>query len=695
VNRPRILGSRLGCGFLTVIVAGAAGSCEGEAERPKPPPQVLVQQFPIPTAGAQPQGIAAGPDGGIWFTERSANKIGRIEAALPHTISEYPLPTPASGPYAITAGPDGKMWFTEHPGDRIGWIDARSPGKISELLIPTSNSWTRAITAGPDRNVWFVEKAWRVGRVVVKPAPAIGDFPLPRYGTAANDIAAGPDGNLWYAANDGVVGRVLAIWPESILEIQLRTKKADSAIIAAGPDGNLWVAQSGTGTIARIQPTAPHTVTELRLPGAAAEPKGLCASPGYLWLSRAGQNTILRIEVAPPHHIREIPVPESVGPPEEIALGPDGNIWFTAPAGNSIGRLSVRALDVGDSAPENQASVPAVRAAEYQAGPGPVPEGELEIRTDVNCTVSIDGVEMFRLPGGEGRVVQARVGQHVVTGVSAIGPERWERSVEVFSGYRASASVELRPESRGEGPDSATFVPYDPRIEFVPIPAGDFVMGSDSSLKDEQPPHQVRLTRSFQMGKYEVTQAEWAAVMGPIDLDRSSPEWFSKKPRMRYGEVNLKNPVVGASWEDAHEFIEKLNALDARHEYRLPSEAEWEYACRAGTTVDLPSNIDEMAWHQKNFELELHPVGKKKPNAWGLYDMHGNADEWVADWYDKDYYRRTPPTDPPGPPSGQTRMYRGGDAWNPASNTRCASRHYGGSPPGSRAHGFRLVRRAR
>jgi formylglycine-generating enzyme required for sulfatase activity/streptogramin lyase len=588
------------------------------------------------------------------------------------------------------------MWFTEHPGDRIGWIDVQSPGVISELLIPTSISWTRAITAGSDGNVWFVEKAWRVGRVVVKPVPTIADFPLPRYGTAANDIAAGPDGNLWYAADRGVVGRVLAIWPESILEIQLRTKKADSSIIAVGPDGNLWVAQSGTGTIARIRPAAPHTVTELRLPGAATEPKGLCASPGYLWLSRTGQNAILRIEVAPPHRIREIPIPESVGPPEEIALGPDGNIWFTAPAGNSIGRLSLRALESGDSAPKNrEASVPAVRVAEYAAGPGPVAEGELEIRTDVNCTVSIDGVEMFRLPGGEGRVVPARVGRHVVTAVSATGPERWEGSVEVFSGYRASASVELRPESRGEGPDSATLVPSDPRIGFVPISAGEFVMGSDAGFPDERPPHRVRITRPFQMGVYEVTQKEWAAVMGPIQPDTSSLEGIAKRPRIRYGDVNEKNPVLGVSWDDAQEFIGKLNALDSHHVYRLPTEAEWEYACRAGTTVDLPPNIDEMGWHQGNFELQLHPAGKKKPNAWGLYDMHGNANEWVADWYDKDYYRRTPPEDPPGPTSGQTRVYRGGDVWNPASNTRCANRHRGGSPPGSRAYGVRLVRRTR
>jgi formylglycine-generating enzyme required for sulfatase activity len=199
------------------------------------------------------------------------------------------------------------------------------------------------------------------------------------------------------------------------------------------------------------------------------------------------------------------------------------------------------------------------------------------------------------------------------------------------------------------------------------------------------------------MGKYEVTQKEWAAVMGPIELDRSASVQFSRRPRIRYGDVNEKNPVLGVSWDDAQEFIEKLNALDSRRVHRLPTEAEWEYACRAGTTFDLPPNIDDMGWHQGNFELELHPVGKKKPNAWGLYDMHGNANEWVADWYDKDYYRRTPAADPPGPASGYTRMYRSSDAWRPASDARCANRHRGGSLPVERGRslGFRLVRQAR
>ena len=640
-------GYRIGYGFLTVILAGAAGSCEGEAGRPKPKPQVLVQLFPIPTAGAQPQGIAAGPDGGIWFTERNANKIGRIEVVPPHTITEYALPTPASGPYAITAGADGRMWFTEHPGigsagsTRVAGEDFRAP-------IPTSNSWTRAITTGPDRNVWSSRRRGESagGR---RPVPTIGDFPLPRYGTAANDIAAGPDGNLVRRERRGLGPRARNLAREHRGD-PAAAKKADSAI-SRGSDGNLWVAQSGTGTIARIRATAPHVVTELRLPGAATEPKGLCASPGYLWLSRTGQNAILRIEVAPPHHIREIPVPESVGPPEEIVLGSDGNIWFTAPAGNGIAQLSLRALEVAGSAPENQSSVPAVPVAEYEAEPGPVAQGELEIRTDVNCTVSIDGVEMFRLSGGEGRVVPARVGRHVVAAVSALGPERWERSVEVFSGYRASAFVELRRESRGEGPDSATFVPSDPRIEFVPIPAGEFVMGSESGFKDEQPPHRVRLTRSFQMGKYEVTQKEWAAVMGPILLDTSGPEWIARPAGHSLHGRERKDPVLGVSWDDAQEFIEVerprqfITYIDSR-----PSGVE--YGCRAGTTVDLPPDIDRDGGAPEELRAPASVRSARRSPTPGV-SLRTEMRRGSPTGTTRNYYRRTPEFDPPGPSVGQ------------------------------------------
>ncbi|HEX4999657.1 MAG TPA: formylglycine-generating enzyme family protein [Terriglobia bacterium] len=178
-------------------------------------------------------------------------------------------------------------------------------------------------------------------------------------------------------------------------------------------------------------------------------------------------------------------------------------------------------------------------------------------------------------------------------------------------------------------------------MEFVAIPAGEFMMGcsaGDNDCKnDERPAHRVRLTRAFEMGKYEVTQAEWKAVMGT-------------EPSGSKGE-NL--PVENVTRVEAQSFVDRLNAKNDGYRYRLPTEAEWEYAARAGTSGPYYGKLDEIAWYAGNSDDETHPVGQKKPNPWGLYDMIGNVREWVADTYSGNYYRQSPEADPPGPAAGQ------------------------------------------
>jgi formylglycine-generating enzyme required for sulfatase activity len=214
---------------------------------------------------------------------------------------------------------------------------------------------------------------------------------------------------------------------------------------------------------------------------------------------------------------------------------------------------------------------------------------------------------------------------------------------------------------------------------FVRIPVGDFQMGSNSGSDDERPVHKVRIRQVFEMGKYPVTQAQWEAVMG----EGENPSYFKGADR----------PVETVSWTDAQGFIRKLNELDDRYEYRLPTEAEWEYACRAGSTGDYPRQLDEVAWYEKNSGGETHPVGKKKPNAWGLTDMHGNVWEWVQDWYGVYPDKRV--TGPQGPVSGSGRVARGG-AWSSEAQ-HCRSTHRLRIAPVSRSSvlGFRLVRTAR
>ncbi|MDR1920387.1 MAG: formylglycine-generating enzyme family protein [Candidatus Adiutrix sp.] len=230
-------------------------------------------------------------------------------------------------------------------------------------------------------------------------------------------------------------------------------------------------------------------------------------------------------------------------------------------------------------------------------------------------------------------------------------------------------------------------------MEFVLIPAGSFVMGapeSESKAWASLPgrpdrdvlPHQVTISQPFYLGKYEVTQGQWAAVMG----DNPS----------RYRFEGENNPVENVSWDDIQVFIQKLNQKDGTDRYRLPTEAEWEYAARAGTTSaysfgDDDSELGRYAWHQGNARATTHPVGQKEPNAWGLYDMYGNVWELTADWYGANYYADSPASDPRGPSSGTDRVHRGGSFVSAAAQCRSAYRLP--CPPGTynSNFGFRLA----
>jgi len=210
------------------------------------------------------------------------------------------------------------------------------------------------------------------------------------------------------------------------------------------------------------------------------------------------------------------------------------------------------------------------------------------------------------------------------------------------------------------------------------IPAGDFEMGS-SSYSVETFVHKVTLSTDFWIGQYEVTQEEYRRVMG------TSPAAFPGDAR----------PVEQVSWEDAAEFCQRLGTREHKV-YRLPTEAEWEYVCRAGGRTafcygDDDTRLGEFAWYDASAGWKTHPVGSRKPNVWGIHDMHGNVWEWCMDWYGEEFYSAGAAVDPQGPSTGRYRVLRGGCWFNRPVFCRSGRRDFNWPTYQDHGVGFRVV----
>lgn len=229
-----------------------------------------------------------------------------------------------------------------------------------------------------------------------------------------------------------------------------------------------------------------------------------------------------------------------------------------------------------------------------------------------------------------------------------------------------------------------TTLPGGVEISFAFVPAGSFEMGSTQS-DDEKPIHTVKISLGFWMQTTEVTQGQWKAVMGALP----SKCGFGSLSGNFLGDTK---PIICVSWDDAQEFVRQMNLKSDGYKYRLPTEAEWEYAARSGTTGNYAGNIDALAWYGGNSGGSTHDVATKQANAWGLYDMHGNVWEWCQDWYDGGYYAKSPASDPVGPSVGSNRVFRGGGWGNAAGYLRSAYRVSYAPSLRSRYLGFRLLR---
>jgi len=236
----------------------------------------------------------------------------------------------------------------------------------------------------------------------------------------------------------------------------------------------------------------------------------------------------------------------------------------------------------------------------------------------------------------------------------------------------------------------------------VLIPAGEFQMGNANGEEDEKPVHNVRIS-AFYMDKYEVTQKEYEKLMGRNPSKAKTPDnpveqlsWFAA---VKYCNARSLREGLQPCYE-----LEPLKCHFDANGYRLPTEAEWEYACRAGKKSDYsfgdrPDSLAKYAWFKGNANKSPHPVGQKAPNPWGLYDMHGNVWEWCNDKYGETDYQQSETDNPKGPATGATCVLRGG-GWNSSEDSCRSSTRYNEAPGladvcfGYDAYGFRCVRKA-
>ena len=221
----------------------------------------------------------------------------------------------------------------------------------------------------------------------------------------------------------------------------------------------------------------------------------------------------------------------------------------------------------------------------------------------------------------------------------------------------------------------------------IQVPAGEFQMGFDGGYGDEKPGHRVRITRAFELGKYEVTQEQWRAVMSEA---HPRPGVNADNAPSRFKGAAL--PVESVSWNDVQVFLARLNGRSQEYRFRLPTEAEWEYASVAGKGASERGAIGDRAWFKENSGEETHAVGQKQANAFGLHDLDGNVAEWVNDWYGFDYYADSPVDDPQGPETGSYRVFRGGCWFDEERACRASARRF--DFPINQFHnvGFRVVR---
>src|SRR5215831_17112674 len=306
---------------IAVLVLLSASPCAAQS----------FTEFAVPSADSGPIGIVTGPDSNLWFTERTANKIGRLTPA--GVFTEFPLPVNGQGlssqPTVILHGPDGALWFTMSAASRVGRIT--TDGVTTFFPTPTGQSGTEGLAVGPDGNIWFTEiAANKIGRLLVGGTHTITEFPIPTPNSRPARITTGPDGNLWFTESQttppaGKIGRITTAGAITELPIPTANGQPWGIIGSAVGGGSIVFTERAASKIAQMDLNG-QVVLELPTPTAASDPVRVVNGPDrHVWFAEQNGNNIARID----SHgaITECPVPTTGSGPSGMTVGPDGALW--------------------------------------------------------------------------------------------------------------------------------------------------------------------------------------------------------------------------------------------------------------------------------------------------------------------------------------------------------------------------------